>query len=438
MTPPLVTRTVLRWLLPRHAREIVLGDMAEEFAALTRGLGERRARAWYRRMAFRSVVACWMTRPPSANATPAGWLPSLSLDRSLSDVRQALRSMRRSPGLTALVTLTLALSIGANSAVFSLANSVMFRAVPGVETPDELVVIQFQRADGRGMGTSWPTFLDLERQASEFTGLTTRALTIANLRPEAGAPARARVVAVAPSYFSVLGVKPLVGRLPTPAELDPANPQRVVAISERLWSTLFGSDPGVIGQSLGVNRETFSIVGVVDDFRGTSRRSDQDVWYSLGYSADVRSPGEDVSLNDRSRSMFFEVYGRLADGADVRTAQAQLRATMAAVVEAFPAQAGRHEEFPPTVHSGIGIPTAARASTARTMGLLGLVVGIVLLIACANVASLLIARGLSQRGDTAVRRALGASVARIVRENLTYTVVLAIPRSLLRSAGRCR
>ena len=331
----------------------------------------------------------------------------------------------------ALVTLTLALAIGANSAVFSLANSVMFRAVPGVETPDELVVIQFQRADGRGMGTSWPTFLDLERQASEFTGLTTRALTSANLRPEAGAPARARVVAVAPSYFSVLGVKPLVGRLPTPAELDPANPQRVVAISEVLWGTLFGNDPGVIGQSLRVNRETFSIVGVVDDFRGTSRRSDQDVWYSLGYSADVRSPGEDVSLNDRSRSMFFEVYGRLADGADVRTAQAQLRATMAAVVEAFPAQAGRHEEFPPTVHSGIGIPTAARASTARTMGLLGLVVGIVLLIACANVASLLIARGLSQRGDTAVRRALGASVARIVRENLTYTVVLAIPGAVL-------
>ncbi len=431
MTPPLVIRTLLRWLLPRHAREIVLGDMAEEFAAMAQGLGTQRARAWYRRMGLRSLVAFWTTRPSAHKAIPAGRLPSLGLDRSLSDIRHAIRGMRRSPGLTVLVTLTLALSIGANSAVFSLANSVMFRAVPGVESPDELVVVHFEKPDGNSTGTSWPTFLDLERQASEFSSLTTAARNSVDLRPENGAPARARALGVAPSYFSVLGVKPLIGRLPTPEELDPASPQPAVAISERLWTTLYGSDPGVIGQSLGVNRVTFDVVGVVDDFRGTLRRGDEDVWYSLGFHTEVRYPGEGISLNDRSLRMLFEVYGRLGDGADVRTAEAQLRATMAAVVEAFPEEAGIHKENRPTAYAGIGIETFARAPTARTMSLLGLVVGIVLLIACANVASLLIARGLSLHGDTAVRRALGASVARIVRENLTYTVVLAIPGALL-------
>lgn len=425
MRPPLVPRTLLRWLLPRHAREIVVGDMAEEFAAMERAVGSRRARAWYHRMALRSLIACWTVR------LPAPRLPRFGLDRSLSDVRYALRSMQRSPGLTALVTLTLALSIGANSAVFSLANSVMFRAVPGVESPDELVVVQFENPNGYGTGASWPTFLDLQRKASEFSGLTTAARGSVDLRPEHGAPARARALGVAPSYFSVFGVKPLFGRLPTPSELDPANPQRVVAISERLWGTLFGNDPGVIGQSLWVNRETFSIVGVVDDFRGALRRGDEDVWYPLGFYLDVRYPGEGLSLNDRSQRMLFEVYGRLAEGAEVRTAEAQLRATMAAVVEAFPEQAGIHEEYRPTAYSGIGLPTGARDSTARTMGLLAVVVGIVLLIACANIASLLIARGLSLRGDTAVRRASGASVARIVREHLMYTVVLAVPGATL-------
>ena len=192
--------------------------------------------------------------------------------------------------------------------------------------------------------------------------MTTSARSNVDLRPANGAPARARALGVAPSYFSVFGVKPLVGRLPTPAELDPANSQRVAAISERLWGTLFGNDPSVIGQSLGVNREAFTIVGVVDDFRGALRTGEEDVWYPLGFYSDVRYPGEGLSL-DRSRRMLFEIYGRLAEGAEVRTAEAQLRATMAAVVEAFPEQAGIHEEYRPTVYAGIGLPTWARNSS---------------------------------------------------------------------------
>ena len=340
------------------------------------------------------------------------------------------RSLLRTPTFTALVVLTLALALGANTAVLSIANAALFRPVPGVPDSNDLLLVQFEKPDGNGTGTSWPNFVDLTEDAADLADFTTFAVGGYDLRPEVGPPITVRGEAVPTGYFTFLGVRAALGRLPA-EDAEGGTADRWIVLSERLWETLYGRDPGTLGQSVYLNGQPFRIVGVTDEYRGATRQATSDVFFPLGFYPELRFPGGEYTMTGRSFRALFQFIARRAPGAEGEQIEERLRQGMARLVSAFPGEIGIHEEYVPTVYVGIGISTWARVSTSRTMAILGLIVALVLLIACANVASLLIARGIARRGDTAVRRALGAAPGRIVGEHVTEGLLLALPAAAL-------
>jgi predicted permease len=329
--------------------------------------------------------------------------------------------MRR-PGFTALVVLTLGIGIGANTAIFSLVDGILLRPL-AVSNPDEIVIIDSVASRLARFGdTSYLDFVDLSRQSKSFAGMIASSRLSFSMNPVVTGDARPEIVwglIVSGNYFSVFGVKAAIGRTFGPEDDQVPGRAPVAVLSHALWERSFGSDPEIAGKSIKLNGRLFTVVGVAPkSFTGSDLSYQPDIYVPTMMSGDVAPAGKRV-LEGRDYRM-FSVFGRLRPNVTVAQAQAEMTLVAKELSREYPTTDKdlnflvRRELEYRMEGSGFVLPLV----------LMGLVV-LVLLIACANVVSLLMARGAARLGEIATQLALGATRARLMRQLLTECAVLA-------------
>ncbi|MGA2149585.1 MAG: ABC transporter permease [Bryobacteraceae bacterium] len=345
----------------------------------------------------------------------------------MGDLAYGVRSFRKNRAFTAVAAISLALGIGVNTTIFSLVNAVLLAPLP-VGRPHELVQVYTLDSHIPGLWpVSYPNYKDIRDRNTVFSDLMLSAAVGINLTG-LGEPERLVGQLVSGNYFDGLGIRPLVGRGLKPEDDAPAASTPVTVISYGLWARLFGRDPRILERSLVLNGLSYRIVGVAPkEFRGLDLLYGADVWVPMvTYPRAFPIP---AWVNQR-RTLLFAVTGRLKPGAGLAQAQASLNAIAAELEREYPREnAGKRIRLE-SISTALIAP-ALRPKIANAGTVLMIVSGLVLLIACVNVANLMLARAAARSREMSIRLALGASRFRLIRQLLAESVLLALGGGLL-------
>jgi putative ABC transport system permease protein len=428
MSPPPLPRVAV-WLLtvavPADWRDSIAGDVDEERRRQL-AAGRRAGALWCVAAAIR-VAAALQREQRAARLASRSTTRSAPMTGITSDIAHAMRGLRAHPAYAAAAVLTLALGIGANAAVFSLTNWLLLRPIPGVQDPGALVTLTYAVGDSGGrLLVSVPLLRSLESSASGLSGLTGYQEQPMNVTPVGGGSPRRLVTDVVwDNYFSVLREGMARGRAFTAAEGGDPGGDPAVVISDRFWRDDLGGDSGVVGRSLLVNGERFTIIGVATHgFHGASRTGATDLWLPISQYRRVMPQYPATLLSNPRIGFFLSLVGRLRAGATAAVVSSQAAGVQAALLAANPSDA-RLKRLHFLVRTGLETNAWARERLTSSLSLVMGIATLLLVLTCANVANLVLGRSTGRRTEIATRLALGASRARVARLLLAESAVLA-------------
>ena len=342
------------------------------------------------------------------------------------DVRYSLRMIAKAPGYAAIAVLTLALGIGANTTIFSWINSTLLNPIPGLASPNEVVALSLGRGTDNPFPFTYPDFESMRDGQQSFVGITAANIAPMSLTGK-GKPERVWGMVASANYFDLLGVRPILGRGFLPEEDTKPGGAPVAVISYRFWQTHFGANPDVVGQTLEINQHPYTIVGVAPAvFQGSQTGLRSEIWIPIMMEEQLMPQGD--LLHDH-HYFWLTALGRLKPG--VRPEQAQEEMTLRLKREAknYPEEHKGHDSV--SVYPLWRNPFGANQFLSTLLPMLMTIAGLVLLLACANVANLMLVRSVARRREIAIRLSLGANRWRLVRQLLVESLILALAGGLV-------
>ena len=414
--PPRFAAWLLARVLDDRRREELLGDLEELFQIKARDQGRRAARRWYWRQAAEAIVDAMRDRRRQPKAPP-GDSPMQTI---LQDLRYAIRSLTGNPGFAAVAVLMLALGIGANSTIFSWVNAVLLDPLPGTAQTAELVQVTYLYRGEVMPSFSYPDYQDIAGTATKLSGITGFEDLAVGVVIDREAE-RAWVQLVTSNFFDVLGAPIALGRGFAANEDMPGAPPAVV-LSDAYWQRRFNRDATVICRQIRINAHPFTIVGVTaPGFYGAVSGLSHDMWVPMGTQPSVMAGGSRLDVRG---SRWLALIGRLAPGASREEVRAELDVILDGLRETWASQK-RYIDHRAAVFPMNNAPDGGIAVLRPVLLILTAVAAVVLLITCANLAGLLLARASARQKEIAIRLSMGAGRWRIVQQLFVEGMVLA-------------